>query len=717
MGSVHAFVLWAAVFGAAPSENEVLVFSSTACPPCQRMSPIVAKLQREGYPFRKVDCSQGAALPQEATTYGVRSLPTFLVVSKGRVITRRTGLCSQEDLIALCNMLPKDSPPAAVADSQGGATGAQTETASTRSQQFASIDLAQAKAGSTARQSARDNRNRGNAAAGNGIASRSQTPRRQLRNSTGDPEGVRLGQPAELVEPQQELADSEVAQSELAADEAVDSRVASNDAGWEDERSQRENNSNGQVAAASNASPRRDIDLDDERTESMERRRTPASTPKPVANSGNRPSPAGRGIASLLPFGGSDNGDESVQKTRQRPKAIRGNIDQKRLPVAGAKLRSGPLAASVRVRVTDSNGTVQLGSGTIVASKPMETYILTCGHVFRGFKPGSTSVEVDFYDTGERESLTARVLYFNFTNSKPDLGILRVATDEAKPVAPIVGPEFAAVDGMPVVSVGCSAGDDPTVANTRILSVTRFKGNYVCAGAQPEGRSGGGLFSPDGKLIAVCSASDPNNGYGLYVSTPEVHRLLDEKQMGRFFRTDMNSDGNNVDSMVAAVAGDDRQLDADDYASGSGSDAEMSVSGSKTGTDLVHANGVGTGRGRRDQDSADVADSSSPGTEKRQYDDAEIVFVIRDRAQPAVPMNVMIINKATPELINRLKGELTNQATPTSLAKAGSVTDRSSSQSSPTTPSGSARDASQPETAGNAVTASEPQPRRYQRRR
>jgi len=73
-------------------------FSATWCGPCQAMGPIVERLAarfagRAG--VVKVDVDQAGEL---ASTYGVRSVPTFLLFANGRVVERVVGATSETAL-------------------------------------------------------------------------------------------------------------------------------------------------------------------------------------------------------------------------------------------------------------------------------------------------------------------------------------------------------------------------------------------------------------------------------------------------------------------------------------------------------------------------------------------------------------------------------------------------------------------------------------------
>ena len=91
----------------ATDQNNILLdFSAKWCGPCQQMSPIVSKLERQGYPIRQVDIDQEQALAQK---YNVESIPCFVLVANGREINRITGATDERQLKSLMMTLPKQN--------------------------------------------------------------------------------------------------------------------------------------------------------------------------------------------------------------------------------------------------------------------------------------------------------------------------------------------------------------------------------------------------------------------------------------------------------------------------------------------------------------------------------------------------------------------------------------------------------------------------------
>jgi len=90
------------LFGAAP-QGEVIELTGNNCIHCQNMVPIVHRLQKEGLPIRQVDVDRQ---PEEARRYAYEGLPTFLVVSDGKVISRTLGAVSESELRRLVSKIP-----------------------------------------------------------------------------------------------------------------------------------------------------------------------------------------------------------------------------------------------------------------------------------------------------------------------------------------------------------------------------------------------------------------------------------------------------------------------------------------------------------------------------------------------------------------------------------------------------------------------------------
>ena len=89
----------APVVGEDPTKNfqpNCLIFwTLKGCQSCEKMYPVVEKLQKEGYIVYILEYEENRALGQAA---GVRSLPTFIIWEAQKEVARHVGLISAEEL-------------------------------------------------------------------------------------------------------------------------------------------------------------------------------------------------------------------------------------------------------------------------------------------------------------------------------------------------------------------------------------------------------------------------------------------------------------------------------------------------------------------------------------------------------------------------------------------------------------------------------------------
>jgi hypothetical protein len=196
--------------------------------------------------------------------------------------------------------------------------------------------------------------------------------------------------------------------------------------------------------------------------------------------------------------------------------------------------------ATVRIRIFQGQS-FGVGTGTIIDTHGEEALIITCGHVFRDSK-GKGRIEVDLFVGGRAVTVPGQLI--DFDAKERDIGLVSIRP--GVPVVPVpVGPTDQHLStGQSVFSMGCDLGADPSRRDTRLTAINKFQGpnNVEIAGAPVEGRSGGGLFDQQGRLIGVCNAADRQDDEGLYAG-PQViqwqltrvqltHLLKQEKSQG-----------------------------------------------------------------------------------------------------------------------------------------------------------------------------------------
>ena len=186
------------------------------------------------------------------------------------------------------------------------------------------------------------------------------------------------------------------------------------------------------------------------------------------------------------------------------------------------------IAASVRLRIEDPDGR-SCGSGTIIDAKNGEALILTCGHIFRDSK-GEGFIEVDLFGPESARKIPATLISYDLDR---DIGLIWIRTPGPVTVARVAPPSYKVQPGDAVTSVGCNNGDRPSTRNSSVSSLDKFLGppNLQVKGMPVEGRSGGGLFSDDGRLIGICNAADPTDKEGLYAALDSIYAELDRAKL------------------------------------------------------------------------------------------------------------------------------------------------------------------------------------------
>ncbi len=155
-----------------------------------------------------------------------------------------------------------------------------------------------------------------------------------------------------------------------------------------------------------------------------------------------------------------------------------------------APVQGSPLAASVRIRVKDSQGE-DVGSGTIIDSRVGATFVLTCGHIFRNWDK-TCVIEVDCSARGYRRFGGTRVYH----NLEDDVGLISMNVDPL-PSCRVAPAGTKLFKGSPVISVGCSGGEKPTEQTLKITALNRYLGadNIRCSGVPAAGPLGSGACS------------------------------------------------------------------------------------------------------------------------------------------------------------------------------------------------------------------------------
>ena len=206
------------------------------------------------------------------------------------------------------------------------------------------------------------------------------------------------------------------------------------------------------------------------------------------------------------------------------------------------------IAVTARLRIEDAHGW-SCGSGTIVDSRQGQALILTCGHVFRDSK-GQGRVEVDLFGVNAAEKIPGKVIAYDLDR---DVGLVSIYVPRPMVFARVAPPGLQLRAGDPLITVGCDHGNLPDARRTVVTTVGRYSGapNVEVADLPVVGRSGGGLFTPDGMVVGVCNAADPESREGLYASLPSVYDSFKQARIEDLFRSPT---GGAAETAVATLA-------------------------------------------------------------------------------------------------------------------------------------------------------------------
>ena len=79
--------------------KKILYFTAAWCAPCKALSPIMDSLQGQ-INFDKIDVDSNTDL---STQYGVRGVPSLVLVENGKEVSRLTGIQSKESILNFYN--------------------------------------------------------------------------------------------------------------------------------------------------------------------------------------------------------------------------------------------------------------------------------------------------------------------------------------------------------------------------------------------------------------------------------------------------------------------------------------------------------------------------------------------------------------------------------------------------------------------------------------
>ncbi|MFN0195777.1 MAG: trypsin-like peptidase domain-containing protein [Planctomycetaceae bacterium] len=348
--------------------------------------------------------------------------------------------------------------------------------------------------------------------------------------------------------------------------------------------------------------------------------------------------------------------DEPQDALTNEELEIRGNNDsldpaeqaEDRADAVPVEIASDPIGASVRLRIKDAKG-LNLGSGTVIFSEAGRTIILTCGHIFRNLEEGSR-IEVDLFVDGEVRSYLGEALKYNL---EADVGLISIETEAELKAALLHDPAVNIEVGHEVFSIGCGGGEKPTLQKLSVTALNRYLGpdNVECTGVPVQGRSGGGLFNAEGKLVGVCIAADPKEQRGLYAGLKPVFDILIEAQL--------------IADPLQTKATESRELVTTSQETLTGDhDASAEIKALAASTATMQQTQLEI---PADADAAAMIEAQLGSlAEGNPLEGAEVVCIIRPVKESRAASRVVIIHRASPKFVNYLTEELTEQPRPTS---------------------------------------------------
>ncbi|MEZ6123166.1 MAG: thioredoxin domain-containing protein [Planctomycetaceae bacterium] len=326
---------------------------------------------------------------------------------------------------------------------------------------------------------------------------------------------------------------------------------------------------------------------------------------------------------------------------------------------------SAPMAATVRVRLLDGDMR-DVGTGTLIFSTAGRSIVLTCAHIFQ--KVGKDAVvEVDVFQDGKVLKYPARVLG---GDHESDVSLLEIQTASALPTAPVAYDRQPLEKQEQLFSIGCSHGDLPTRLNMNVIEVNRYIGpeNILCTNDPAQGRSGGGLFDGEQRLVGVCSAADRKSQEGLYTGVKPIQKLLTQLKLDSVVASGKSP------TAVEEAASVFRELEEQEVATSSHDNLAEDLFGELDGVagsfeDFAEA--AGTATNGRTGLSATQAPQSLPDPFARTQTSSTAspepttgstatpteITVIIDSPDPSQGKRVIVIPRPSPWLIELLTGD------------------------------------------------------------
>ncbi len=97
-------VIAACTLGAGEN-TQIIEFTGKSCGACRQMAPVVEQLRQAGCDIQQVDVNQR---PDVAQAFGIREIPCFVILRDDRVVDRRVGTASYQQMMEFCRPAQDD---------------------------------------------------------------------------------------------------------------------------------------------------------------------------------------------------------------------------------------------------------------------------------------------------------------------------------------------------------------------------------------------------------------------------------------------------------------------------------------------------------------------------------------------------------------------------------------------------------------------------------
>jgi len=308
------------------------------------------------------------------------------------------------------------------------------------------------------------------------------------------------------------------------------------------------------------------------------------------------------------------------------------------------------IAVTVRLRIEDPAGQ-SCGSGTLIDARRGEALILTCGHLFRESE-GKGRIEVDLFGPTPAEGIPGWLLMYDLEH---DIALLTIRTPGPLKTAQVAPAGYRVGEGDRVANVGCNNGEPPSVRRSRVTSLNRYQGppNLQVSGRPVLGRSGGGLFSSDGRLIGVCNAADPQENEGLYAALESVQAQLDRAELSYVYQSGGGSPAPRAPLVVVDPPPMPEKMPPS-------SEAIRLAAVSAGPADAAPMPGPAASRqGLSEEERAALEE-----IRRRAAQGAEVICVIRSLSDPQAPSEIIVLEEASPAFLRELAGDAKRRDAP-----------------------------------------------------